>query len=59
MNAKKVLDTLKPVKLRELQNQDQFIINLKNSRMQSVVGDKDNVLRMKVDYKGDGRSIQC
>ena len=53
MNAKKVLDELEPAKLRELQNQDQSIINLKNSRKQSVIADKDNILRMKVDYKGD------
>ena len=26
---------------------------LKNSRKQSVIADKDNILRMKVDYKGD------
>ena len=51
-NAEKVLE-LRPAKLRELQNQDQSIINLKNSRKQSVTADKDNVLRMKVDYKGD------
>ena len=53
MNAEKVLDTLEPAKLRELQNQDQSIINLKNSRKQSVITDKDNILRMKVDHKGD------
>ena len=53
MNAKKVLDELEPAKLRELQNQDQSIINLKNSRKQSVIVEKDNILRMKVDYKGD------
>ena len=39
--------------MRELQNKDQSIINLKNSRKQSVIADKDNILRMKVDYKGD------
>ena len=53
MNAEKVLDTLEPAKLRKLQNQDQSIINLKNSRKQSVIADKDNILRMKVDHKGD------
>ena len=53
MNAEKVLDELEAAKLRELQNQDQSIINLKNSRKQSVIADKDNILRMKVDYKGD------
>ena len=52
-NAEKVFDELEPAKLRELQNQDQSIINLKNSRKQSVIADKDNILRMKVDYKGD------
>ena len=52
-NAEKVLDTLEPVKLRELQNQDQPIINLKKSRKQSVIADKDNVLRMKIDHKLD------
>ena len=52
-NTEKVLDTLEPVKLRELQNQDQSIINLKNSRKQNVIADKDNVLRMKVDHKGE------
>ena len=51
-NAEKVLDDLEPAKLRELQNTDQSIINLKNSRKQSVIADKDNILRMKVDYKG-------
>ena len=53
MNAEKVLDKLEPAKLRELQNRDQTIINLKNSRKQSVIADKDDILRMKVDYKGD------
>ena len=52
-NAEKVLNDLEPAKLRELQNTDQSIINLKNSRKQSVIADKDNILRMKVDYKGD------
>ena len=53
LNAEKVLDDLEPAKLRELQNTDQSIINLKNSRKQSVITDKDNILRMKVDYKED------
>ena len=52
-NAEKVLDDLEPAKLRELQNTDQSIINLKNSRKQSVIADKDNILRVKVDYKED------
>ena len=52
-NAEKVLEDLEPAKLRELQNTDQSIINLKNSRKQSIIADKDNILRMKVDYKGD------
>ena len=52
-NAEKVLDDLEPAKLRELQNTDQSIINLKNSRKQSVIADTDNIPRMKVDYKGD------
>ena len=52
-NIEKVLDDLEPAKLRELQNTDHSIINLKNSRKQSAIADKDNTLRMKVDYKGD------
>ena len=52
-NAEKVLDDLEPAKLRELQNKDQSIINLKNSRKQSLIVDKDYILRMKVDYKGN------
>ena len=52
-NAEKVLDDLEPAKLRELQDTDQSIINLRNSRKQSFIMDKDNILRMKVDYKGD------
>ena len=52
-NTEKVLDDLEPAKLRELQNKDQSIINLKNCRKQSVIVDKDYILRMKVDYKGD------
>ena len=52
MNAEKVLDSLEPAKLRELQDRDQSIINLKNSRKQSVIPDKENILRMKVDHKG-------
>ena len=51
--CRKVLDSLDPVKLRELQDRDQSIINLKNSRKQSVIADNDNILRMKVDHKGD------
>ena len=53
MNVENVLDDLEPAKLRELQNKDQSIINLKNNRRQSIIADKDNILRMKVDYKGD------
>ena len=53
MNAEKVLDFLEPAKLRELQDRDQSIINLKNSRKQSVITYKDNILRMKVNHKGD------
>ena len=53
MNAEKVLDSLDPVKLRELQDRDQSIINLKNFRKQSVIADNNNILRMKVDHKGD------
>ena len=53
MNAEKVLDSLDPAKLRELQDRDQSIINLKNSRKQSVIADNDNVLRIKIDHKGD------
>ena len=53
MNAEKVLDSLNPIKLRELQDRDQSIINLKNSRKQSVIADNDNILRMKVNHKGD------
>ena len=53
MNAEKVLDTLDPAKLRELQDQDQSIINLKNSRKQSVTADNNDILRIKVDHKGD------
>ena len=52
-NAEKVLDSLDPAKLRELQDRDQSIINLKNSRKQSVIAGDDNILRMKVDHKGD------
>ena len=52
-NTEKVLEDLEPAKLRELQNTDQSIINIKNSRRQSIMADKDNILRMKVDYKGD------
>ena len=52
-NTEKVLDDLEPAKLIELQNTDHSITNLKNSRKQSIIADKDNILRMKVDYKGD------
>ena len=51
-NAEKVFNDLEPAKIRELQNTDQSIINLKNSRKQSIIADKDNILRMKVNYKG-------
>ena len=53
MNTDKVLDSLDPVKLRELQETDQSIINLKNSRKQSVIADNNNILMIKVDYKGN------
>ena len=53
MNAEKVLDSLNPIKLRELQDRDQSIINLKNSRKQSVIADNDNILRKKVNREGD------
>ena len=53
MNAEKVLDSLDPAKLRELQNRDQSIMNLRNSRKQSVIADNNNILRMKVDHKGN------
>ena len=58
-NTEKVLDDLELAKLRELQNTDQSIINLKNSRKQSVITDKDNILRMKVDYKGGVLKQSC
>ena len=38
---------------RELQERDQSIINMKKSRKQSVIADNNNILRMKVDHKGD------
>ena len=53
MNIEKVLDSLDPAQLRELQDRDQSIINLKNSRKQSVIVDNDSILRMKVDHKGN------
>ena len=53
MKADKVLDSLDPTKLRELQDTDQSIINLKNSRKQSVIADNNNILRIKVDHKGN------
>ena len=53
MNTDKVLDSLDPAKLRELQDTDQSIIDLKNSRKQSVIADNNNILRIKVDHKGD------
>ena len=53
MNAEKVLDSLDPARLRELQDRDQSIVNLKNSRKQSVIADNDKILRMKVDHKGN------
>ena len=53
MNAEKVLDSLDPAKLRELQDRDYSIVNLKNSRKQSVIADNDNILRIKVDHKDD------
>ena len=53
MNAEKVLDSLDPAELRELQYRDQSIINMKKSRKQSVIADNNNILRMKVDHKGN------
>ena len=53
MNTDKVLDSLDPAKLRELQDTDQSIINLKNSRKQSVIADNNIILRIKVDHKGN------
>ena len=53
MNIEKVLDSLDPAQLRELQDRDKSIINLKNSKKQSVIVDNDNILRMKVDHKGN------
>ena len=41
LNAEKVFDSLDPAKLRELQDRDQSIINLKNSRKQSVIANKE------------------
>ena len=53
MNAEKVLDSLEPAKLRELQDNDQSIINLKKFRKQSVIADEENILRIKADHKGE------
>ena len=53
MNADTILDSLEPAKLRELQDRDKSIINLKNYKKQSVIADENNVLRMKVNHKGD------
>ena len=44
MNAEKVLDSFDPAKLRDLQDRDQCIINLKNFRKQSVIADNHNIL---------------
>ena len=52
MNAEKVLDSLEPAKLRELQDKDQSIINLKNFRKQCIIADEENIVWMKVDHKG-------
>ena len=52
MKTEKVFDLLEPATLRELQNKDQSIINLKNSRKQCMKADKDNILRMKINHKG-------
>ena len=53
MNAEKVLDSLEPAKLRELQDKDHSIINLKNFRKQCVKADKENILRIKINHKGE------
>ena len=52
ISAEKVLDSLEPATLRELQDKDQSIINLKNSRIQCIKADKDDILRMKINHKG-------
>ena len=51
--ADKVLYSLDPAKLRQLQDRDQSIINLKNYRKQTVIADNNDILRIKVDHKGN------
>ena len=52
MNADTILDSLNPTTLQELQDQDKSITNLKNSRKKCVKADDDNILRVKLDYRG-------
>ena len=50
-HADKVLYSLDPAKLRQLQDRDQSIINLKNYRKQSVIEDNNEILRIKYIIK--------
>ena len=47
----KFLESLDPAKLRELQDTDKSIINVKNSTKQSVIAHNKNILRIKVVHR--------
>ena len=56
-NADKILEELSPEKLRELQDKDQSICNMRRSRKFNVITDDKNILRVSLDYKGSSLNV--
>ena len=56
-NTEDILETLDPIKLQELQDNDPSITKLQWNRKTSITADKDNILIYAVDIKG--RTVQA
>ena len=52
MNAARILNSLNPATLQELQDKDQSIPNLQNSRKAIVTAYENNILQYSIDHKG-------
>ena len=52
-DADKILDEMSPAKLRELQDKDKSICDMKKSRKINIITDEKNVLRALLNYKGN------
>ena len=51
-DAEKILEEMSPAKLRELQDKDKSICDMRRSKKFKVITDEDNMLRVSLNYKG-------